>query len=302
MTGSAGSPFHTVAVVSPGDMGHAVGRTLGAQGFRVVTALQGRGEGSRARAARAGMTDLGTLDALVGEADVVLSILPPAAAPGLADEMAAAIERTGRTPLYVDCNAISPETMAGIAERLCKAGASVVDVGIVGPAPGKGRAPRFYASGPEADRLTALSGPELEVRPVGPEIGTASAIKMCYAGLTKGSWTLWTAVLLGADSLGVRDELLAEFSHSQAGELERMRRMVPWLAADAGRWIGEMEEIAATFRSAGVTDGFHEGAAEIFRLLARSELAGETRETLDQSRTLEQAITAFRQKPNRAAE
>jgi hypothetical protein len=116
---------------------------------------------------------------------------------------------------------------------------------------------------------------------------------MVYAGLTKGTWTLQTAVLLSAQRLGVLDPLLDEFGISQQGPLDAMRARVPFLPADSGRWIGEMEEIAATFASAGVTSGFHDGAADIFRLLAQTPFAAETRATLDTSRTLEEALAVY---------
>ena len=54
-----------------------------------------------------------------------------------------------------------------------------------------------------------------------------------------------------------------------------------------------MEEIAATFAAAGAPEGFHRAAAEIFRLLAASPFASENRESMDRSRSLEEAIEVF---------
>ena len=87
--------------------------------------------------------------------------------------------------------------------------------------------------------------------------------------------------------MGVRESLLDEFASSQANDLSRMESRLPFLPADAGRWVGEMEEIARRIRDVAVPDGLHEGAADIFRVSARTPYAEETRENIDTSRTLE---------------
>ena len=297
--------FSTIAVMSPGDMGHAVGRAIREQGLRVVTALAGRSERSRRLAAQGGLEDVDTLERLVGEADLVLSIMPPDAATGFANDAAAAMRASGTTPVFADCNAIAPATARRVGDIVGAAGATFVDGGIIGAAPGKGTPPRLYVSGPAAERLLALAGPEFVVVPLGAEIGRASALKMCYAALTKGTMTLDTAVLLAGTRLGVYDELKHELATSQPAAFARMEKRVPWLAADAERWTGEMEQIAATFAAAGLPGGFHQAAADIFRLMASTGLAAETRETADPNRTLDAAIEAFAaalSAPRRAAE
>lgn len=280
----------TIAVLMPGDMGHAVGKALADAGYDVVTCLSGRSERTRALAEAGGLRDLDSLDAVATEASLVLSILPPASAMGLARDMAAAMERSGARPVYVDCNAISPGTARDIANVIEAVGAPFIDAGIIGTKPGIGPGPRFYVSGADTAPMQALDGKGFQVLGLGPEPGRASAIKMCYAGLTKGTWTLHTAVLLAAEAQGLAAELRAEFEYSQGQALAQMEARVPRLPADSGRWIGEMEEIAKTFADAGVTPGFHEGAAEIFRLLSQTPFASETGETIDESRTLEETL------------
>lgn len=273
-------------------MGHAVGRALVERGARVVTTLDGRSVATRERARRAGIEDLGSLQAAVEASDLVLSILPPAAALELARTAVPALGQAGHRVLYADCNAVSPATAGSMATLVADAGAEFIDVGIVGPPPGRGPDTRFYASGSAAERLRELDAPGVEVRVIGSEVGRASALKMVYAGLTKGTLTLYTAVLVAAERLGLSREFARELGESQAAALDGMRR-VPFLPADAGRWIGEMDEIARTFRDAGVTPGFHEGAGWIFRLMERTPYASETRETLDRTRTLEEAVRTF---------
>ena len=72
-----------------------------------------------------------------------------------------------------------------------------------------------------------------------------------------------------------------------------MEVRLPFIPADAGRWIGEMEEIAKSFKAVGVPDGFHLGAAEIFRILAQTPFAIETRENIDKNRKLEDVIPVY---------
>jgi 3-hydroxyisobutyrate dehydrogenase-like beta-hydroxyacid dehydrogenase len=283
----------TLAVLMPGDMGHAVGRVLREHGHRVLTCLAGRSERSCGLANSAGLEDAGDLKTLVQEADMILSILPPARALPQAQDVAKAINDTGVSAVYVDCNAISPTLTREVGAVIEAVGGSFIDGGIIGLAPGKASSTRFYVSGADTSPMEALDGKGIEVLPLEGGVGAASGMKMCYAALTKGKWTLQTAVLLTAERLGLSEALGKEFSFSQQAELEAMRRMVPRLPADSGRWVGEMEEIAATFADAGVPSGFHEGAAEIFRLLAKTPFASETRETIDVSRTMEQSIPVY---------
>ena len=290
----------TIAILSPGDMGHAVGRALGAAGHRVITCLAGRSRRSRELAAAGNMADVGDLDQVVCAADLVLSIVPPSAAGETAAAVAAAMGRTEARPIYADCNAISPERARRIGATLAGAGAPFIDCGIIGRGPGHGPAPRFYVSGADVAAMVALDGKGIAVKPLGPEVGRASGLKMCYAGLTKGTFTLHTAVLLAAQSLGLGAELAEEFRFSQPQVYDRMRAVVPRLPADSARWIGEMEEIARTFEAAGVTPAFHQGAAAIFTLLAETPFARETRETMDTGRTLEDAIRVFAEHLGRA--
>jgi 3-hydroxyisobutyrate dehydrogenase-like beta-hydroxyacid dehydrogenase len=284
-----------IAILMPGDMGHGVGAALSDAGHTVLTCLAGRSEATRTLATRAGMQDTETLVKLVERADVILSILPPSAAISLATEIAAAMREAGKTPVYVDCNAISPATARAAADAISAAGAVFIDAGIIGLAPGKGGGTRFYVSGADVSSMLALDGKGFEVISLGAEVGRASAMKMVYAALTKGTWTLQTAVMLAAEKLGLTEELTAEFAFSQKPALDAMRARIPRLPADSGRWIGEMEEIAATFADAGVTSGFHDGAADIFRVLAQTPFAAETRETIDASRTMEEALKVYAQ-------
>jgi 3-hydroxyisobutyrate dehydrogenase-like beta-hydroxyacid dehydrogenase len=232
----------------------------------VLWAGEGRSASTRKRASDAGLEDAGSVAAVARAADVILSVCPPHAAVDLAKEVAA-LRFAGA---YVDGNAVSPATAREIGGIVEKAGATFVDGGIIGPPPVKPGSTRFYVSGSGAERIARLltAGPlEAIVVPGGP--GAASAVKMAYASWTKGSSALLLAVCAMAAAEGVEDSLVREWKISQPDLSARAEGAAKGNAKKAWRFIGEMEEIAATYAAVGLPDGFHQGAAEIYRRMAR---------------------------------
>lgn len=262
----------TIAILSPGDMGHAVGKVLTAHGLRVITSLHGRSARTRQLTERAGIQDVGTLDTLVQEADLLLSILVPDQAVTTAHVVAQALSDTNQAVLYVDCNAIAPQTAHTISQIITGAGSRFVDAGIIGPPPHKPGTTRFYASGHEVATVAALNDFGLEIIPLGPEIGQASAFKMCYAALTKGLTALATELLTAAEAFGITQPLAHEFENSQTLLYKQLQQALPSMPAKAHRWIGEMEEIAQTFGALGLTPQILAGAAELYRFVNRTPL------------------------------
>ncbi len=280
----------TVAILSPGEMGHAIGRVLARHGLRVITSLEGRSERTASLARAAGIEDVGSLDRVVAEADTIFSVLPSAAAPILASEVARRLAGRDRPVTFVECNALAPRTVREIGEVVSSAGGHVVDVGIIGSPPTERRGPRFYASGPWVDEFLAFRTAGLDVRPIGQEIGQASGIKMCYAALTKGLSALGTELLLAAARLDLLDPLLAEFESSQTELRAWLERAVPGMPSKSRRWVSEMEEIAATLEYLGLSPGYHRAAANLFRWVGETELAREHPESRDTSRTLRATV------------
>ena len=282
--------LETIAILSPGDMGHGVGKVLAEHGYDVTTCLAGRSQRTRELAAAAGFRQVGSLEDMTLQADLIMSILVPAHAVGVATEVAAAMRAAGASRPFADCNAVSPRSASAMASIIGAAGGDYIDGGIIGGSPARGAMPRIYTSGPRADLMDELDGNGITIKNLGPGIDRASGMKMCYASMTKGTNALRVAMLTAADSLGLYDELIEELAYSQGEALSAMESQIPGLPANAGRWIGEMEEIAGTFDAAGVTPRFHEGAADIFRLLDSTPFAGESPETIDLSRTLRDTI------------
>ncbi|MEK9684428.1 MAG: DUF1932 domain-containing protein [Rhodospirillaceae bacterium] len=281
----------TVLILSPGEMGAAVGNVFHENGFEILGILQGRSEATRNRAKTAGFGDAKTLEAGIKRADIIFSILPPAEALSTASSVATVMKSLERHLPYVDCNAISPDTAKEVARVIEAAGGNPIDGGIVGNPPGGSPKPtRFFVSGPSAATLDIFDGKGIAVKQCGPHIGQGSAVKMVYAGITKGVSALCANMLIAAERLGVADIAHEEFQYSQEALYRRMENLTPALPAVSERYIGEMEEIALTCQSIGLSSGFHDGAADLYRLMERSPYANEIRETVDKKRGLRATI------------
>jgi len=255
----------TIGILHPGEMGSAVGAAARAGGARVIWASAGRGPATRKRADADGLEDVDTLARLARESEIILSVCPPANAPDVAREVAGT--RFGGT--FVDGNAIAPATTRTVGEIVAAGGARFVDGGIIGPPPRKAGDTRLYLSGSGAAAVAGcFKGTTLEAVVLDGPIGAASAIKMAYAAWTKGSQALLLAIRALAVHEGVDAALVAEWARSQPDATARSERAASANIKKAWRFVGEMDEIAATFAAAGLPDGFHEAAGEIYRRLA----------------------------------
>ncbi len=279
-----------VGLLSPGDMGHVVAGVLIDNGMPVITCLAERSERTRMLADRAGVVPVPTVDDLVREADLILSILVPAEATSAAEKVARALKETGDRIVYVDCNAIAPSTVRSMSRIVQAAGSAFVDAGIIGPPPKEKRVTRFYASGKESRAFAELNGFGLDVRVIGEQIGQASGLKMTYAAFTKGTFALTTELLVAAKRMDLFGPLKEEFLLSQEPRYRAMERGLPGVPPKSRRWVGEMEEIAKTFEELQMTPRIYQGAADIYRFMGQSPLADETPETRDKDRTLDKVI------------
>lgn len=273
----------TVGLLHPGEMGAAVGGCLVSVGHEVLWDPAGRSRATTGRALAAELTGV-KFDRLIADSSVILSICPPHAALDVAHQVAAA----GYTGCYVDANAVSVATAQQVAAVVTAAGASYVDGGIIGQPPESAGHTRFYLSGPRASEVRSLfSRSPLDARIAEGPLYAASTVKMAYAAWTKGSSALLLAARALARAGGVERTLLAEWQLSQPNLAAQSERSAMAAAAKGWRWIGEMEEIAASMNAVGLPDGFHEAAAEVFDRASRADVpagrrtATTARETLD---------------------
>jgi L-threonate 2-dehydrogenase len=262
-----------VAIVAPGSMGAAVGGRLVAHGAQVLTTLEGRSAASRERARAAGMNCVAEQE--LAKADFVLSIVPPGAALAFAERATVWLSAARSKPVFVDCNAVSPTTVQRIGAQVSSTGAPFVDAGIIGAPPRVGApGPNIYASGPEARRFQELAACGLDIRVLEAPVGAASALKMSYAGITKGLTAVAAAMLLAAIRGGVDAALAAELAESQAQLTSSLSRGLPAMFPKAYRWVAEMREIAQFAEADPAAAAMFEGAARLYDRLAR-DVAGE---------------------------
>lgn len=273
----------TVGLLHPGEMGASVAAALARAGSEVLWSSEGRSAASRARADSAGLEDAADLGALLERSQLVVSVCPPDAAL----EQAQAVAKRGFAGIYVDANAVSPATAREIGEIVRSGGARFVDGGIIGPpavAPGS---TRLYLSGDGVREVAALfaAGP-LEAIPIDGPGGAASALKMCFAAYTKGTSALLMSIRALATYEGVDDAIVAEWARSIPELPARSEGAARGTARKAWRFIGEMDEIAASFAAAGLPDGFHRAAGEVYRRLSRYNEAAEAPDLAEVARLL----------------
>jgi putative dehydrogenase len=258
-----------VAVIAQGTMGSGIGRRLRESGAEVRTLLSGRSLQSVERARAAGMTAMPDERSLLDGADFFLSILPPGEAEPLARRLAPVLRELARKPLYLDCNAVSPQTAVGIGEIVAATGAHFVDAGIIGGPPQPGRkGPAIYASGEHVREALPLKDWGLDLRAIPGPVGAASGMKMSYAGITKGTTAIGTAMLLGAARFGCAEALISELSASQPQLLAYFRAGIPRMYDKAYRWVAEMEEISAFLEKNPPSRDIYAAIARLYDYLA----------------------------------
>ena len=271
----------TVAIVAQGGMGSAVAARLAAHKVTVLTSLAGRSAASAKRAAAAGMRAVS--DRELAEADFFLSIVPPGEALALAQRLAPVLAATNDKPVYVECNAVSPQTVNRIADVIAATGCPFVDAGIIGPPPKPGSTnTKFYASGPQANDFARLNDYGLIVRVLQGPLTSASALKMSYAGITKGLVALGSSMMLAATRGGSAQALKAELAESQPALLAFLDRSVPNMYAKAYRWVAELDEIGAFVGEDYAEHEMLEAAARFYERMA-GDFDGDKKEagTLD---------------------
>jgi 3-hydroxyisobutyrate dehydrogenase-like beta-hydroxyacid dehydrogenase len=282
----------TVAVVSPGAMGSAVGAALVRGGARVVATLAERSERTARLAARAELELLPDLTSVVREADVVLSIVPPE----FATEVAAHVVRAAAATetLLVDLNAIAPTTARGIAEGAAASGHEVVDGSISGPPPWRSATTRIYLSGGRAEEVAELPFDGVDLIVVGDGIGSASAVKMSTASVYKGSTAVLMQALVAAHANGVLQHVLSDLGAGSPELVRDVERRLASATAKSGRYVGEMREIASTQAVAGLTPSLFEAMAEIYATTARTPLATTAPEDISSELKLVEILDALR--------
>jgi 3-hydroxyisobutyrate dehydrogenase-like beta-hydroxyacid dehydrogenase len=260
-----------VAIIGAGEMGAAVGRRLRECGARVTTSLKGRSTASIERVTGAGIEVIDDDNLLVREADLILSIVPPGVAVDVARRLRDCLLHAEPKPFFVECNAIAPATTRSIEEIL--RGVPFIDAGIIGGPPkpdiqDSTKGPRFYSSGAAANELMRLGQYGLDIAVLDAPVGAASALKLAYAGMTKGFTALATAMVNAASREGLADALRAELSRTQPHTLARLERSIPDMFPKAYRWVAEMEQIAEFIGDEREGASIYSGMAGLYEWIA----------------------------------
>ena len=260
----------TIVVIAAGEMGAGIGGRLHRQGATVRTALKGRSTATIARAKAAGMISVDDDAALVDGADFVLSVMPPGGAKALAQRLAPALKALAKKPVFADCNAVAPATVRDIAAVVAPTGCAFADIGILGGPPPKDgeQSPRLYVSGDGARRCLDLKSLGLDMRLVEGGVGEASAIKMGYACLTKGTQAIGTSMILGAMRNGVAPHVKDALGDSLPDVLNYVSRQMPRMYPKAYRWVAEMEEISKFLAADPGAAQMLAGAAKLYQQIA----------------------------------
>jgi 3-hydroxyisobutyrate dehydrogenase-like beta-hydroxyacid dehydrogenase len=267
-----------VGILHPGEMGISIAASAQNSGREVYWISEGRSAATRKRASQFHLHEARSLEELCAACSIIVSVCPP----HVAEAVAESVLRAGFQGLFVEANAIAPRRTIGIGQTMSHAGVGFVDGGIIGFPAWEPHTTCLYLSGTRAGEVAAcFSAGPLDTIILGAEIGKASALKMCYAANTKGTVALLAAILATAENLGVREALFDRWNKDNSGYAEQVLKRIRANAPKAWRFVGEMEEISATFSEAGAPGEFHSAAAEIYRQLARfKDLKGPP--TLDQ--------------------
>lgn len=254
-----------IGILHPGEMGVSIAASTINSLHQVYWASEGRSEKTRLRAEKYHLIDIRSLSQLCQNSEIIFSVCPPYSA----EDVARSVIEQGYKGYYLDANAISPQHAIKIGTMMTSNGIRFIDGGIIGGPAWKPKETWLYLSGKDAKVIAdCFSNGPLETKIIGAEIGKASALKMCYAAYSKGTTALLAAILATAESLGVRDELYQHWELDEPGFVNQVNGRAMRVTARAWRFEGEMNEIASTFQEAGLPDGFHKAAAEIYHRMA----------------------------------
>ena len=277
-----------IGILHPGQMGISIAASAASSGNQIYWVSESRSDKTRLRAEKHDLIEVGSLPELCQTSEVIFSVCPPHAA----EDVAKSVVENDFKGYYLDANAIAPQRATKIGQMMENNNIHFIDGGIIGGPAWIPKETRLYLSGRDANAIAECfsSGP-LETKTIGDEIGKASALKMCFAAYSKGTTALLTAILATAESLGVRDELYQQWGIDDADFVNQVEGRATRVTAKAWRFEGEMYEIASTFQDAGLPNGFHEAAAEVYHRLAGFKDA-------EQHPALDEVLTALFEKKN----
>lgn len=254
-----------IGLIGLGEMGSEIGRHLVMNDLEVISVYEGRSEISKKRASKYKIRDAGSIEQFCKISDLVISIIPPDKAVETANLYTSYKNKDGQ--IYCDLNAISTITAKKIKLLLDEKKIDYVDGAIMGGPPTENYSPRIYLSGKLSEKFNFLNGKGIELMVLKGSDFKASATKMVYASITKGSKALVAGALIAAKKNNVYDELMEELKYSEEYFSLVAKNQIPSIKHKAYRWVGEMNEISLTYKESGLTGGFHSEAENVYELI-----------------------------------
>ena len=254
-----------IGLIGLGEMGSEIGRYLVMNDLEVISVYEGRSGLSKKRALNYDIKDAGSIEKFCMKSDLIISIIPPDKAIETAESYTSYKNKNGQ--IYCDLNAVSTMTAKKLKLILDEKKIEYVDGAIMGGPPTENYSPRIYLSGKLSEKLKFLNGKGMELMILKGSDFKASATKMVYASITKGSKALVAGALITAKKNDVYDELMDELKYSEEYFSMVAKNQLPSVKHKAYRWIGEMNEISLTFKESGLTGGFHSEAEKVYELI-----------------------------------
>lgn len=254
-------------VLYTGEMGTALSRKLVHSGFKVFSCASGRSDRTRMNAENNGIALKENIEEVIAESSLVFCLVPPNYAVDVAELVSGAMRRTGKYPLYVDCNSVGPGTIRRIESVIKRCGGELLDGVFIGSASMLESKTTLYLSGERTEELARLLEQALRVITLGKEVGEASAFKMCFAGFNKGLVALFLEIVTVADRIGRREMLLHSLEDFYPGTVETVRRLLPTYPIHCERRVQEMEELVSFLRELGQVPAMSAGICSVLESL-----------------------------------
>jgi 3-hydroxyisobutyrate dehydrogenase-like beta-hydroxyacid dehydrogenase len=272
---------YRIGILYPGGLGAAFGRAIVRAGFTALTCTSGRSENTSKRASEAGFVILSSVQELVSNCDLLLSLVVPAAAMKVAEDLAYAVDAAqhsdpmGHKPIFVDANSVNPCTKERLSAILSSKGIHCIGAAYFGPVNCVGPENILALSGPAASAAALRLKPVLQVQVVGLQIGDASELKMSLAIITKALPALFLEMASAASKRGHLPASLALMKRLYPGIISFIERTLPSYPNRLERRLQELDEVIDWLTLQGQQNTMTRSARGIFHRLRAGNLERE---------------------------
>jgi 3-hydroxyisobutyrate dehydrogenase-like beta-hydroxyacid dehydrogenase len=257
---NSGTPlaFKRIALIGFGEAGSIFGTDLALAGCEVATydilfdKPQTRAA-LRAKAERARVRPADSLAEAVANAQLIISAVTASSS---GDVAALAGKSLQRGQVFLDINSVSPAKKQSSSRLVAASGADYVESAVMAPVPPQRLKVAMLLGGARAAEVApALAELGMNATAISPEIGIASAVKMCRSVVIKGIEALAVESMLAARRFGAEEQVLASLSKTFPGigwDKHLPDYLISRVAEHGRRRAAEMREVARTLTDIGV--------------------------------------------------